>query len=169
MKLKTEYTFGILSGLLVCALVMVAHFMGYYTTNINSGKFLGFCFFIIPIVFILIGIYVKKTKDLDGYLDLKDGLKTGIIISFINGIITTIFLLIYFNYINPDFYNIYIRYETKVLADLGKTPKEIDDLLEQFRASQKIGAQILSGILTTPLFGMIPSLIITLILRKNRV
>jgi hypothetical protein len=168
MKLKTEQTYGILSGLLICVLVMVAHFMGYYTTKIDSGKFLGFCFLIIPIVFILIGIYVKKTKELGGYLDLKDGLKTGILISFINGIITTIFLLIYFNYINPDFYNLYITYETKVLADLGKTPKEIDDLLDQFRSSQKIGAQLLSGILITPLFGMIPSLIITLILRKSR-
>src|ERR1017187_3150150 len=115
MKLKTEQTFGIISGLLVCALVMVAHFMGYYTTKIDSGKFLGVCFLIIPIVFILVGIYVKKTKELDGYLELKDGLKTGIIISFINGIITTIFLLIYFNFINPDYFPKYIVYETKVM------------------------------------------------------
>src|ERR1035438_680585 len=169
MKLKTEHIFGIVSGISVCILVMVAHFAGYYTTKIDSGKFLGTCFLIIPILYIIVGIYVKKTRELDGYLELKDGLKTGIIISFINGIITTIFLLIYFNFINPDYFPRYIEYETKVMVNMGKTPDEIKELLVQFKSGQSIVMQLLSGILITPLFGLIPSLLITLILKKSRV
>ncbi len=167
MKLNKDVLFGTLSGALVCAFVMIEFLLGYHSTKIGDGKWLSYFGVLIPITIIAIAIINKKNTS-QGYLDLKEGMKTGIIISLITGIITTLFMLIYNNYINPEFFSTAMNYQTKLFKEAGKTPDEIAAIIDQYKANQKLSAQLISGIIGTPLMGMLPSLIITLILRKNK-
>ncbi len=167
MKINRDVLYGIISGALVCGFVLVEYFLGFHTTKIGQGKYLSYFGVVIPITIIVIAILYKK-KNGDGYLDPKDGMKTGIIISLITGIITTFFMMLYNSYINPEFFNIAMDYQTKLFKEAGKTPEEITAILEQYKANQKLSAQLVSGLIGTPLMGMLPSLIITMILRKAR-
>ena len=167
MKNNRDLIYGIISGLAVSAFVMVEYLLGYHSEMIADAKLINNFGMLIPITLIAMAI-IKRKNDQEGWLELKDGMKTGIFIAFITGIISTLFLLIYNQYINPEFFNTALAYQTKLLQAAGKTPKEISDILDQMKAGQTIGAQLFSGFVGTPIMGMIPSLLITLILRKSK-
>lgn len=167
MKKNRDLIYGISSGLAVCAFVFVQYLLGYHSDKIGDSRIINYFGMLIPITFISIGI-IQKKKAQEGWLELKDGMKTGILITFITGIITTVFMLIYNKYINPEFINVAMAYENKLLTEAGKKPEEIAAIIEQFKAGQALSAQLFSGLVGTPLMGMIPTLIITLILRKSR-
>ena len=159
--------YGILSGALVCAFVMVEFFLGFHSTKIGQGKYMSYFGVLIPITIIVIAILYKK-KDGGGFLEFKEGMKTGIIISLITGIITTFFMMLYNSYINPEFFDTALAYQTKLFKEAGKTPEEIASILEQYKTNQKLSAQLVSGLIGTPLMGMLPTLLVTMILRKSR-
>jgi len=165
--MNKDVLYGIISGALVCAFVMVEYLMGFHSTKIGEGKYMSYFGILIPVTIIAIGILYKK-KDNGGYLELKDGMKTGIIISLMTGIITTVFMLIYNKYINPEFFDIAMAFQTKLWKANGNTPEEIKAMIDQYKANQKLSAQLVSGLIGTPLMGMLPTLVITLILRKGR-
>jgi hypothetical protein len=167
MKINKDILYGIISGALVCAFTMIEYLMGYHNAKIADGRFLNLLGNLIPVTVIAIAILYKKKND-GGFLELKDGMKTGIIISFFTGVITTAFMMIYNNYINPEYLQISFDYQIKLLTEKGYSPDDIAKFKEGFDASQKLGAQLVAGLLWTPLLGMLPSLVITLILRKNR-
>jgi hypothetical protein len=167
MKINKDILYGIISGALVCAFTMIEYLMGYHNAKITDGRFLNLLGNLIPVTVIAIAILYKKKND-GGFLELKDGMKTGIIISFFTGVITTAFMMIYNNYINPEYLQISFDYQIKLLTEKGYSPDDIAKFKEGFDASQKLVAQLVAGLLWTPLLGMLPSLVITLILRKNR-
>src|ERR1017187_112565 len=167
MKINKDILYGILTGALVCAFTMIEYLMGYHNAKIADGRLLNLLGNLIPVIVIAIAIIYKKKND-KGYLELKDGMKTGIIISFFTGVITTAFMRIYNNYINPEYLQISFDYQVKLFTERGYSADDITKFKEGFESSQKLGSQLMAGLLWTPLLGMLPSLIITLILRKNR-
>src|ERR1035438_8679506 len=141
MKINKDILYGILTGMLVCAFTMIEYLMGYHNAKIADGRFLNLLGNLIPVTVIAIAIIYKKKND-NGYLELKDGMKTGIIISFFTGVITTIFMMIYNNYINPEYLDISLAYQTKLYTEHGYKTDDIAKFKEGFDASQMLGAQL---------------------------
>jgi len=82
---------------------------GDFATNIASGKTydphwsVGIISVLVTVVIIILGI--KKIKDLNGgFLSLSEALKTGLGIALISGLISVVYMLIFSNFIEPEYF-----------------------------------------------------------------
>lgn len=119
---------------------------------------------------ILIVLGIKKVKDAQGgYLSLGQALKTGLGIALVSGIIYIIYLLLFTNFIEPEFYTNMAAVQEQTIIE--KYPNMSDEQLEasvemagKFSGPAMAAAFTLAGSL---FFGFIISLIAGLIMKKK--
>lgn len=164
--MKTEIKFGIILGLGICAYTLIAHFLGFYTNNIQAGKYGDIIIIILPIVVLFLAI--REKRRIQGFLTLLGGIKTGLLTMLISYPISAAFLWIYHHYINPNWFENILAYEQKVLENSGLSSAEIAERVNALRAGNSDYAQIVSGLIGAVVLGLILSFIFSLIMRKKR-
>lgn len=164
--MKTEIKFGIILGLGICAYTLIAHFLGFYTNNIQAGKYGDTIIIILPIVVLFLAI--REKRNVRGFLTLLGGIKTGLLTVLVSYPLSTAFLWIYHHYINPSWFENILAYEQKVLENSGLSSAEIAEKVNALRAGNSDFAQIVSGLIGAVVLGLILSFILSLIMRKKR-
>lgn len=162
--MKTEVKFGLIFGLGICAYTLLAHLLGFYTTNIEAGKYGDIAITLLPVATIFLAI--REKRRLRGSLTVLQGVKTGLLVSLISFPISAAFLWIYHHYINPGWLEHIIDYERGRMLRAGIASGEISTRLDAMRAGNSDSAQLVGGLIGTVVLGLILSLIFSLILRK---
>ncbi|WP_299523659.1 DUF4199 domain-containing protein [uncultured Lutibacter sp.] len=124
---------------------------------------------LVSVVFIVLGL--KKLKESNnGFLSLGQALKTGLGISLISGIIYVIYMMLFTNIIEPEFFT--RMAEVQEAGMLEKYPNMSDEQLEGAIAMTKkmSGPAITSAfiLIFSLFFGFIVSLIGGLIMKKTQ-
>ncbi|MGH2575679.1 MAG: DUF4199 domain-containing protein [Ignavibacteria bacterium] len=165
--MKTEIKYGLITGIAVCIWILLEFILGFHNEKLEIGKYSGYFATIIPIITLYLTIKEKRDMHLNGFLTLGQGIKTGLIVSLISAVITTLFFMIYNNYINPGWMELAMEWEKSQMMQSGASQTEIAEKIKQYETMYSPTNQLLFGFLATVAVGFILSLIISLILKKK--
>lgn len=163
--MKTEIKYGLIFGVSLSAYIMLAHVLGFYTTNIQSGKYGDIAVTLLPIVILFLAIREKRRRG--GSLTVLQGILTGLLVVLISYPISATFLWIYHHFINPNWLEYIIAYERDKMARAGIEMNLINEQINMLRTRSSGMAQLIGGLFGTLILGFVLSLIISLILRKK--
>ena len=165
---KYEIKYGILTGAGICFWILLEFLLGFHSDKMNMGEYSLYFVVIIPLITIYRGIKEKRDSIFNGAISLNGGIKTGLMISLIAAVITAVFIIVYFNFIDPGFFERGIAYHAEKLLKQKETGYEITDKLMDIKAAFSFVNQLLFGILGTVGIGFIISIIYSFVLRKNK-
>ena len=163
--MKTEIKFGIILGLGIYAYTMIAHLLGFYTNNIQAGKYGDAAIILLPLVVLFLAI--REKRNLNASLTLFQGIKTGLLVVLISFPISSSFLWIYHHYINPNWFEFILDYEQNSLQRAGVSAEEVAFRIDKLGAGNSDFAQIISGFIGTLVLGFVLSFFISIILRRK--
>jgi len=161
---KTALNYGVYLGIASILISVILFALGkQYEQDWKNGVIS----FVIMTTIIALGI--KKFKELNGgFLTLGQGLKTGIAIALIGGVISIIYTLIFMNFIEPDFMEKSMELARQKMLD---NPNLSEEQMEQAIEMQKkfSGPAMIAafGLIWTLFLGFIISLISSLIMQKK--
>ena len=168
MKTKLEIRYGILFALIVIVYVMLEHFLGLNTSNHQMGQYTRFGGVLVPILGIFFGLNAK-CKEL-GSLSTKQGIRSGFIIALIQTSLTTLWFLIYPNFINPEFYSTMLEFEREKMIAQGLSQTEVTEKLETLKTMFSVPVQpifqMIVGVIYGVFFAWVFSLFFRLTLNK---
>src|SRR5258707_15625252 len=99
--MRTEVKYGVITGIAVCSLVVIEYLMGFHTSRLEIGRYSGYFSMIIPFVTLFLAIREKRIETEEESLSVWQGIRTGVLVSFLSAVITAVFMLLYNNLINP--------------------------------------------------------------------
>lgn len=121
---------------------------------------------LLMIAFITLGI--KKVKESNsGLLTLGEGLKTGMGIALISGIIGIAYFLIFVNFIDPEFFNQIAAIQEQKWYDAGIAEEQIEMSKEMMAKMSGPGVTAGFMIAFTLFIGFIISLVVGLIMKQT--
>ncbi|HEX8638981.1 MAG TPA: DUF4199 domain-containing protein [Pyrinomonadaceae bacterium] len=163
--MKTEIKFGLILGLGICVYTTVAHLLGFYTNNIQAGKYGDAAIILLPLIVLFLAI--REKRNLNASLTLFQGIKTGLLVVLVSFPISSSFLWIYHHHINPNWLEFILDYEQNSLLRAGVSEAEIASRIDKLRAGNSDFAQIIGGFIGTLVIGFVLSSIFSLILRRK--
>lgn len=139
-----------------------------YVLNLGDSNFgLATAFIVLTILVYIFGLKEFRAKN-DGFMQLKEALKTGMAIALIGGIIAGIYAYIHYSFIYPEF--IEMTRETSEKAML-ETQNMGGEQLEQAKKISELFTSPFAlatfNVIASLFFGFIISLVTGLILKKN--
>ena len=158
----------------VCALVItivwtiIEHFLGYNTTNHETGQYARMLGAFVFWVMVIIAI-VSTKKQQGGYISFGQGMKAGRIVSFIYSLGVTIWYCLYGEVINTQFKPTLMAFERSKLETAHATPEAIAAKMKEVEMTS--GGSVVSYaflFLFMFLFGMIIAIITSLILKRKK-
>ena len=164
---KTETKFGLLMGIGICLWVLIEYFLGFHTSKLHIGQYSIYFVTIVPLLTIYLGLKEKRDLQFNGKISLSNGIRSGLMISLIAAIIISFFLIIYFNYINPQYSEIGVAYYKEKILLSNKTliqqKQELDNINKMFSFIN----QLLFGVIGTICAGLFISFVVSLYLKKD--
>ena len=128
--------------------------------NIVNWSAMGLIFYM--------GIKEHKEQDLEGYLSLGQGMKMGLYISLISGILTAVFTFILFKFIQPDMMSNIMETAIENAEEKGQDADNIRKGMEMMSWRFTPAMMSIFALIGSIIFGAIISLIASLILKKDR-
>lgn len=125
----------------------------------------------LAITTIIIVLGLKKVKEMNsGFLSVGEAIKTGLGISLISALIYVVYLLIFYNFIEPDFFKNMTQVQEQVI--LENYPNLTDEQLEAAKKNAAMfantGVNLTVTIIVSLFFGLIISLISGLVMKKSK-
>jgi energy-converting hydrogenase Eha subunit A len=108
-----------------------------------------------------------KEEDLGGYLSLGRAVKMGAYIGLIAGVLSAIFLFVYFKFIQTDFLNTITETAISKAEEKGQDPDEVRKGMEMVSWMFSPGFFSIIGLLTSVFMNVIFALILGLIMKKD--
>ncbi|RTE52167.1 DUF4199 domain-containing protein [Arenibacter aquaticus] len=161
---KYALTYGLILGALsvVFALMLYSLDMHYQGGMLVLGVSL-----VITVSLITIGI-IQFKKDNNGFVSFGQGLKIGVGIGLVGGIIGIIFNQVMAGLIDPEMMNKAMEYQKGLLMETTKmTPEQIDAQMEMGKKFTTPSMQIMFGLIYSVVASFLLSLIPALILKKQ--
>ena len=116
------------------AWIMMEHYLGFNSTNMETGQYTRFVPMILFWIFIFYVIILER-KNLGGAMNFRQGFSAGIQFSLIYCIGFTLIIAFYQHFINPGFYDSLKAFTLEQLHARGASQKEIDDSIAELEFS----------------------------------
>lgn len=163
MKGSLSISFGIVAGILNCiAWYALSRYFTYYdVVSVDTYRQAT------TVSLIIVGIFLVvffKRKENNGFLQFKEGFKTGILYALLLGLCLAVFNYIYYKFIAPDAIDYYLSEQKKLLMATIKTKPED---LPKFEEMVRSAFSSFKMLMQTVLIGVIISLIAAGILQKK--
>ncbi len=165
--LKTEIKYGLLTGIGICFWILAEYFLGFHTDKMEAGEYAIYFVVIIPLFTIFFGLREKRDLQYGGKISVGNGLKAGLMISLIAAIIVIIFLMLYLNYINPDYSELGVAYYKKKMMLSNRINLQDARELESIKQMFSFINQLLFGVIGTVGTGLFISFAVSLYFKKG--
>jgi hypothetical protein len=166
--MKAELKYGIYLGLSICVWKLVEFTFGFHGEYYEIGKYTDFLPLLLLIAALFLGIKERRDESLNGYIDYKQGVRTGFFISLVSSIISVTFIYFYYKVINPGYIDYIIAAnETRLLAE-GKSPDAVAAAVVMVKNTFRASNVMLQHLLFNLLGGALISLIIALVLKREK-
>tara|TARA_R100001369_G_scaffold92912_1_gene141388 strand:- start:9299 stop:9823 length:525 start_codon:yes stop_codon:yes gene_type:complete len=161
---KYALTYGLILGAISVAFLLMLYSLDMHY---QGGPMVMGVSLLITIAVIAIGMMQFK-KDNKGFMSFGEGLKIGVGIGLIAGIIGIIFNQILAGVIDPEMMNKAMEYQKGLLMETTKmTPEQIDAQMEGAKKFTTPSMQIVFGLVYSVVASLLLSLIPALILKKK--
>jgi hypothetical protein len=124
---------------------------------ITSALFIGI---------IVLGVKSFKSQN-GGFLSWGQGVKIGVGIAILGGLINVIYSYIFMNFIEPDFMNQMVEVQNQAFIDQGMTEEQIEVANEMSEKFQSPGIMAAMGIIMYAIGGFVVSAIGAAIMKKS--
>jgi hypothetical protein len=163
--------FGLISGFIVSAGMLVNVTMCYRSNSFEGSMVLGYTFMILALA--LMYPYVKSYREVNGgAITFGMAFKQGLYVALIASTMYTVVWMIYYYAFVPDFMDKLVAYNNKQIQASGKSAAEIKKAIDEMNMSKDIYSSPFKIALFTffveifPI-GLIVSLIVALLLKKR--
>ncbi len=160
---KFALNYGALVGGISVVFVLMLYSMDMHYQG--GGMVIGVTVILSLAVVVLGMIQFKKANN--GFMSFGQGLKVGVGISLVAGVIGIIMNQIMQGVIDPEMMDKAIEFQKGTLMEAGMTSDQIDAQLKMGESFRTPMMQIMFGLLFSIVFGFIYSLIPALILKKT--
>ena len=154
---------GVSLGIAMVLFSLVMYATGNHLKPHWSGSIITGVLFVGIIVF-----GIKKFKEANGgFLSWGKGVKIGVGIAVLAGLIYVIYSYIFMNFIEPDYMNQMMEIQNQAFIDQGMTEEQIDVANEMSEKFQSPGIVAAIGIIAYAIGGFIVSAIAAAIMKKS--
>lgn len=149
--------------------ILIEHVLGYNTTRHDIGQFTRNATMLV--FWVTIFLAIRETKKQQGNkLSFSEGMKTGVTLTVLYSMAFVLIILLYVQFINPDFYATYKTFTLNQLTAAHATPKQIEEAMMEVDMSYDGSLQSYALLfLFSSIFGTVLSLIASLIYRTKSV
>lgn len=164
---QTSINYGLIGGMAAIALTLL-----YYLMNVRGFITYGawFSYLALGATMVMAGLAVRKYQD--GYIEFKEGLKVTFLVWVIGTLLTTVFLYLLYNFIDPGLVDVQKEVTMELMEKF--TANMDEETLEQINKTmeeQGFGLDMKKSLLTYGfglIFpGFIIALIVSLIIRRK--
>jgi hypothetical protein len=160
--------FAMIALIFAIVWTLLEHFMGYNTTNHETGQYTRMVGSIVFYAFIFVAI-LKTKKDNNGTISFAGAFKVGAIVSLVYSLGVSVWYAIYGELINTDYKPTLMAFERAQLVTSGASAEAIESKMKQIDLSS--GGSVLSYVLLFVfmfLTGLVITAILSLIFKSRR-
>ncbi len=161
-KSSTVFTYGLYLGIASIVFSLITFYSGMLGNTYFTS--LGY---LIPIIFIFMGLKFYKEKENAGILRYGQGVGLGVLISLVGGVISSIFTYVYFVFIDPSKHTELLAVMQEKQLEAGATEAQLEQMDGMMSAMSSPTAMAIFGIIGSVFGGLIIALIISAILKKD--
>jgi len=168
---KNVWIFGLLSGLIVAAFMLVATTLCYHNPNFEGSMLVGYAGMLLAFSFVFVGIKNYRDKFNNGTITLLQALKIGGLITLISSTVYVVVWLFDYYLFVPDFMDKYIaatmrqaKAEGATHAELSKQAADMAGYKEMYKNPVWVIIMTYAEILPV---GIVVTLISALILKRK--
>lgn len=165
--MSTTLVYALIMAIGQIVLTLVGFFLGYQTDKINQGTWFGFIPLVYALVIYWLAIKAVRDEDAGKYLTYGKGVGTGVMIAVYSGLIGSIYAYIHFTFVNPNFADYLIEASRVKWAAANMGDAQMEGAEKFIRMFFKPVIQAVFGFILTMLTGLIISLIMAAILKRN--
>lgn len=139
-----------------------------YTTGLFNNPSASWVTIILAVVFITLAM--REFRELNGgYLSYGEGVGLGTLTAAISGLLSATYGMIYTSFIDPTIMDQIIEANRERMEEQGQlSDEQIEAAMETMQAFQSPGITFFVGVLGAVLGGLLISLIVAAIMRRNR-
>lgn len=137
---KNILVFGIISGIIVSAMMLTSVYIAYGKQEFEGNMVLGFAMMIASLSFVYVGVRNYRNKYTGGYIGFWDALKVALGIAFVACTIYVLAWLVLFYTVMPDWIEVYSGFVMRNAEKAGATAAELKakaDEMEFYRQQYK--------------------------------
>ncbi|SDM62764.1 Protein of unknown function [Catalinimonas alkaloidigena] len=157
---------GLRYGLIV-GIIMAIYSVVLQLTSLAQNTALGLISWAILIGGIFWAVRDYRTQH-GGFMSFGEGTKTGVMVSVIAGLFTSVFSYVYFKFIDPTALEKIRDLQITQMEDRGMSDAEIEQAMSFAGVFTSPGGIAIMGILMMVIFGLIIALIVSAIMKKER-
>ena len=159
---KAGFNAGLLFGLIMVVFTIIV----YATDLVITQSWITSLSYVIIIIGTVYAHNQFKKKG-DGFMSYGQGLGIGTIVSLIAGTLSSIFVLIYIQFIDTGYQSRQLEEQRRIFEEEGLSDQQIDSALGMTEAFSNPFLLLVLGIIVTTLIGFVLSLIISAFTKKS--
>lgn len=138
----------------------------FLTDNVGNNK-LGLVSLVISVAGLVLAMRDYRTLN-GGYMRYGEGLSVGTLTSAVSGLLSSLFSVFYTTVIDTGAMTRMVERTREQLEDSGASDDQIDQQMTIVEMFQSPGLSFAFGIIGAVIFGLLLSLVIAAIMRRNR-
>ncbi|GAF03831.1 DUF4199 domain-containing protein [Saccharicrinis fermentans] len=163
-KSSTVYTYGLYLGIASILFSLLTYYSGML-----GDKYFGYLGFVITIIFIFLGLKSYKEKENDGVMKYGQGVSLGVLITLVGGFLSSAFTYVFFTFIDPAKHQELLSIAQEQQLQAGVPEAQLEQIEGVMNVMMSPISLALLGIVGAVIGGLIISLIISAILKKDPV
>lgn len=163
--MSRELQYGMIAGFLTLGWMSLGYFLHWESTVM--GQYAPYLSLFILAVAIYAAILYKRDRDKGGIITFREAATTGMVVSFIIGLMVGSYLLVYVKYVNTDYVNQMIASATEYYKNGKASQEQVDKGIAGVRAMYSPFGQFTYGVGTTMMTGLLIALLMSLIMQRK--
>jgi len=164
--MKTALFYGLVLALANIVLALVAFFLGFQTDNIAGGQWFSLLSLVAAVGIMWFGIRATREESKDRSLSYGRGVLAGTVISAFSGAIYSVYSLIHFQFINPNFADYYLDFMRGKWAAKGMREAQMAAMEKVTRFMMSPGIMSIVTFIYALVIGVVLALILAAFLRR---
>ncbi|HEX5316553.1 MAG TPA: DUF4199 domain-containing protein [Candidatus Kapabacteria bacterium] len=152
----TTILFGVYSAAIAIAITLIEYFTGLDKTG--TANWLGYVALPFLILFLWLAMNERKQEDFGGTITYGQCVGTGALIGLWAGIVTAIFMYVYFTAINPGMIDFMSQKQLAAMQSRQMNPAQMEkavSMMKQWFIPIAVGGSIIGDVFFATLFSLI--------------
>lgn len=159
---RTALKWGVILGI-----ALIVYSLALYLTDSVGNSSLGFISFALSIAGLVLAMRDYRTLN-GGYMSYGEGLSVGTLTSAVSGLLSAMFSVFYTTVIDTGAMTRMVERTREQLEDSGASDDVVEQQLSIIEMFQSPGLSFAFGVIGSVIFGLLLSLVISAIMRRNR-